>query len=198
MNPIRWTMLRARAIVARRALDRDMREEMREHLEQSAERLVARGMTPADARAAAQREFGNVGVLQEQARDIRGARWMHDIPADASFALRYFARHKATTAIIVTVLALATGANTLIFSMFQAQFLRPAPAMPSVDAHVRIWGASGRHRQRAGSHEAFRSRNSTRSPSGAKSFAISPHGLRTKSCSAAATVRARARCRLSS
>jgi len=144
VNPIRWTMLRARAIVARRALDRDMREEMREHLEQSAERLVARGMTPADARAAAQREFGNVGVLQEQARDIRGARWMHDIPADASFALRYFARHKATTAIIVTVLALATGANTLIFSMFQAQFLRPAPAMPSVDAHVRIWG-----RQRA-------------------------------------------------
>ena len=140
MNPIRWTMLRARAIVARRTLDRDMRDEMREHLEQSTERLVAGGMSPADARAAAQREFGNLGVLQEQARDIRGARWVHDIPADASFALRYFARHKATTAIIVTVLALATGANTLIFSMFQAQFLRPAPAMPNVAAHVRIWG----------------------------------------------------------
>jgi putative ABC transport system permease protein len=140
VNPIRWAMLRVRAIVGGRALDRDMRAEMQEHLERSTERLVERGMSLADARAAAKREFGNVGVLQEQARDIRGARWMHDIPADVRFALRYFARHKATTAIIVAVLALATGANTLIFSMFQAQFLRPAPAMPSIAAHVRIWG----------------------------------------------------------
>lgn len=140
MNPIRWARLRVRAIVARRALERDMQGEMRDHLERAAERFVARGLSPADARAAAQREFGNVGLLQEQARDIRGARWMHDVAADGRFAIRYFGRHKATTAIIVTVLALATGANTLIFSTFQAQFLRPAPAVPNTAAHVRIWG----------------------------------------------------------
>jgi predicted permease len=132
--------LRLRAIVARRALERDMQGEMREHLERAAERFVARGLSPADARAAARREFGNVAVLQEQARDIRGARWMHDVPTDGRFAIRYFGRHKATTAIIVTVLALATGADTLIFSTFQGQFLRPAPAMPNTAAHVRIWG----------------------------------------------------------
>jgi putative ABC transport system permease protein len=140
VNPIRWATLRLRALVGRRALERDMQREMREHLEQATERFVARGLLPTDARAAAQREFGNVGVLQEQARDIRGARWMHDVPTDAHFAIRYFSRHKATTAIIVTVLALATGADTLIFSTFQAQFLRPAPAMPNTATHVRIWG----------------------------------------------------------
>jgi predicted permease len=58
---------------------------------------------------------------------------------DTRFALRYFAHHRATTAIVIAVLALATGGNTLIFSFFQAQFLRPAPAMPDDDAHVRIW-----------------------------------------------------------
>jgi len=61
------------------------------------------------------------------------------LAADARFALRYFARHKATTAIIVAVLALGTGANTLIFSVFQAQFLRPAPAMQDDASHARIW-----------------------------------------------------------
>src|SRR5881394_400951 len=61
------------------------------------------------------------------------------IPADVRFALRYFARHKATTALIVVVLALGTGANTLIFSIFQAQFRRPAPSMPDNSRHARIW-----------------------------------------------------------
>src|SRR5688500_15359867 len=139
MNPIRWVMLRLRAILARRALERDMQDEMREHLERATERYVARGMSPADARLAARLEFGNVAVLQEEARDARGARWVEALIGDTRFALRYFARHKATTAIIVVVLALATGANTMFFSFFQAQFLRPAPAMPDDDAQVRIW-----------------------------------------------------------
>ena len=59
---------------------------------------------------------------------------------DLRFALRYFARHRATTAIIVAVLALGTGANTVIFSFFQAEFLRAGPAVPDDDAHVRLWG----------------------------------------------------------
>ena len=45
-----------------------MQEEMREHLERATERFVARGMSPADARLAARREFGNVAVLQEWMR----------------------------------------------------------------------------------------------------------------------------------
>ena len=139
MNPISWAMRRLRAVVARRALERDMQHEMREHLAQATERFVTRGMSLADARRAAGREFGNVAVLQEEARDVRGGRWAHDMAADLRFAVRYFARHKATTAIIVTVLALGTGANAMIFSMIQAQFLRPAPAVPKNPSHVRIW-----------------------------------------------------------
>jgi putative ABC transport system permease protein len=59
--------------------------------------------------------------------------------SDIRFALRHCARHKATSAIIVAVLALGTGANTLIFSLFQAEFVRPAPAVPADPAHVRLW-----------------------------------------------------------
>jgi predicted permease len=132
-------MLNLRAIFFRRALESDMQAEMREHLDCATERYIARGMSETDARRAALREFGNVAMLQEEARDARGARWVGTLAGDLRFALRYFARHKATTAITVAVLALGTGANTLIFSTFQAYFLRPAPAVPENDAHVRIW-----------------------------------------------------------
>src|SRR5438874_2316376 len=46
-------MRRVRAVIARHAFERDLQEEMRTHLERSTERLVARGMSPADARLAA-------------------------------------------------------------------------------------------------------------------------------------------------
>jgi len=132
-------MLRLRAIFFRRSLDDDMQAEMREHLERTAQRYVARGMSLTDARLAARREFGNVATHQEESRDARGARWVDALAGDTRFALRYFARHKATTAIIVTVIALATGGNAMIFSIFQSEFMRPAPAVPDVPAQARIW-----------------------------------------------------------
>src|SRR6185369_9914867 len=65
--------------------------------------------------------------------------FLEALAGDFRFAVRYFARHKGTTAIIVAVIALGTGANAVIFSMFQSMFLRPAPAVVSNPAHVRIW-----------------------------------------------------------
>jgi predicted permease len=64
---------------------------------------------------------------------------LQSLASDVRFARRYFSRHKATTAIIVAVLALASGANTLIFSLFQGMFLRPAPQVPQDPAHALVW-----------------------------------------------------------
>ena len=140
MNAIRWLIFRLRAIVRHRALERDMQEEMREHLARATERFVARGMSPAHARAAARREFGHLTVIQEQARDSRGARWVDALVADVRFALRYFARKPLTAATIVTVLALGIGANSAIFTVMDAVFRRPAPAVPDDKSHARIYG----------------------------------------------------------
>jgi predicted permease len=132
--------LRLRAVVGRQRLNDDMQAEMREHLERATERLIARGMSPAAARLEARREFGNLTVIQDDAGEARGARWVDALAGDLRFAFRYFARHKVTVAIIVAVLALGTGTNTMIFSVFQSQFLRPAPGVPDDDSHARIWG----------------------------------------------------------
>ena len=137
---LRHALLRLRAVVRRRSLENEMQAEMRQHLDRATERFIASGLSPEDAHLAARREFGNVAVIQENARDARGARWVSEVVGDAHFATRYFGRRKATVAIIVAVLALATGANALIFSLFQSEFLRPAPAVPGDGAHARIWG----------------------------------------------------------
>ena len=139
INPLRWAMLRLRALFFRRALDDEMQAEMRQHLARATERYMARGLSEREAQLAARREFGNVTVLQEEGRDARGARWLDEVAGDARFAFRYFARHKGTTAIIIVVIALGTGANTMIFSTFQAAFLRPAPAVPNDDGVARVW-----------------------------------------------------------
>ncbi|HMC53844.1 MAG TPA: ABC transporter permease [Gemmatimonadaceae bacterium] len=139
MPLLRRALLRLRAVLGRRTLESEMQHEMREHLDRATDRFVARGMTPEDARLAARREFGNVTVIEEEARDARGARWIDALGGDLRFAFRYFARHRGTVAIIVAVLALGTGANALIFSIYQSEFVRPAPAVPSNDGLARIW-----------------------------------------------------------
>src|SRR3954462_203595 len=138
-HALRVALIRLRATLFRSSDNDAMQAEMREHLDRATARLVARGMTETDALLEARREFGNVTVHQEDAREARGARWIDDISGDARFALRYFARHKATTAITVVVIALGTGANTVIFSIFQSEFTRPAPAVSENSSHARVW-----------------------------------------------------------
>src|SRR5688572_10645561 len=156
MSFLHRIVLRLRAIVGRGRLAREMDEEMRQHLELATERYVARGLSPSDARAAARSEFGNLPIIEDAAREARGARWVDALAGDVRFAFRYFGRHKASTAIILAVLALGTGANTLFFSMIQAQFFRPAPAVTRDDAHARFWA-----RERSTPTAPWRSREFT-------------------------------------
>ncbi|MGH7679661.1 MAG: ABC transporter permease [Gemmatimonadaceae bacterium] len=140
MNPIRWIVLRMRSVLGRSQVEDDMQEEMRAHLARATARLIARGLSPEDARLAARREFGNATMIEDDAREARGARWVEALRADVRFAFRHFRRHKRTTATLLAVLALGIGANTVIFSAIQAYLTRPAPGFQETDSHVRLYG----------------------------------------------------------
>ena len=71
-------IVRFKALVFRRRADDELDEEMRYHLERDVERNIANGMTPADARFAARRAFGNVAVMTDNARDAMRWRWLEE------------------------------------------------------------------------------------------------------------------------
>ena len=63
-----------RALVRKEKLDAEMAEEMRLHLEAQTRVNLAAGMSPEDARYAAQRQFGGVEQAKEIAREQRVCR----------------------------------------------------------------------------------------------------------------------------
>ena len=119
-----------------------MHEEMSAHLAQATARFMARGMSKQEAMHAAGREFGSLGVIQEDARDARGGQWVDDLRRDLKYALRYFARMPLTTITIILTLALGIGFSTAGFSILHGILRRPAPGVPADPALVKIRGIS--------------------------------------------------------
>jgi predicted permease len=129
-----------RAAASRRRLEREMRDEMDEHLTQATARFMARGMTEADARQAAQREFGHLGSIEQSGREARGAQWIADLGEDLRYAMRYFARTPLSSITIVLTLALGIGFSSASFSVLEGFMYRPAPGVPDDPALVKIRG----------------------------------------------------------
>ncbi len=121
MNLLRKLRLR----LQRRRLERDLAEEMRLHRELLEDRLRGDGLTPAEARAAALRRFGNAAAALEQSRDQWGFVWLDSVLQDLRYAARALRRSKAFAVTAVLTLGVGLGLNTVLFTVFNAYVLRP-------------------------------------------------------------------------
>lgn len=110
--------------VLRRRQFLDLSAEIREHLEQKVDELMASGMSRNDATAAARREFGNLTLVEEDSREVW--RWpsLENFLADVRYGLRLLRKTPAFTFIAVTILAAGIGSNTAVFSLIDALLLR--------------------------------------------------------------------------
>jgi putative ABC transport system permease protein len=127
MDVLKLAFRRIKALFKRDAIDQDMDKEMRLHLQLLTEEYERSGMTTKEAQHAARLRFGNVPLIKDRGRDIRGAAILEDLLRDVRLAMRGFRRAPGFTATVVLMLGLGIGANTAIFSVVDRLLLRDLP-----------------------------------------------------------------------
>jgi len=116
-----------RQLLGRKQLYSDLSEEIRAHISEMTEELVAGGMSREEAAIAARREFGNATLIEERGREVWRWRALENFFSDTRYAARQLWRTPSFTLAVIFTLALGIGANTAVFSVVNAVVLRPLP-----------------------------------------------------------------------
>ena len=105
--------------------DERLREEIAEHIALQTEDNLRAGLSPIEARRQAMLKFGGVEAVKEIYRAERGLPLIENLMRDVRFALRLLRKSPGFTAVAVVTLAMASGANAVVFGVLDALILRP-------------------------------------------------------------------------
>lgn len=121
----------------------ELEKELRFHLEERENELMAGGHSRIEARRLARMALGGPEQVKEKCRDVRGTRWAEELLQDAKYALRSFREKPGFVAMTLFILALGIGATTAMFGVVNSVLLRPL-AYPGPDRLVSLhWDSQG-------------------------------------------------------
>src|SRR5829696_8609966 len=130
---------------------KDVQDEFAFHLEMRAEALEHEGLSRSDARAAAEREFGDrtrgaeVCSREDEHLEVRRtlSTWWEEITTDVRHAVRTALGSPALSIVIVLTVAVAIAGNTAVFTIINSLFFKP-PVYDQPSRLVRIYTGESR------------------------------------------------------
>ena len=114
----------------------DMEEELRSHIQCRADDLQRSGLDRAQAERQARVEFGARERFKEECHQAMGGHLFETLVHDVRFAVRVLRKSAGFTFAAVATLALAIGANAVVFGIMDGLLLRPL----NVPQWETLWG----------------------------------------------------------
>jgi hypothetical protein len=127
MDTIARLWRRALMVARGSRFDRELEEEMQQHLEWRVRDAIDAGLDEREARTAAARRFGGALQARERSRDAWGLTWLTDLGQDLRYGMRVLRRNPGFAAAAILSLAIGIGGNAAIFSVLDALVFRPLP-----------------------------------------------------------------------
>jgi predicted permease len=170
-------LFRISTLFQRSQVNAEMEEELRSHIQLRADDLERSGLQRREAERCARIEFGGYEKFRQQSHEALGNNFIEPFVQDVRFSLRVLRKTPGFTIAAVLTLAVAIGANAVVFSLFNGLMLRPLNVPHSQDLYAIQRGSNTYILQSYPDYLDLRDRN--RSFDGLAAYTIGQAGLET-------------------